>query len=232
MIPTHDVTPAISSPPPTCDMPTPEDITEEGFGYFRGTWFIGRVPVTEAEQTVRREDEIIEWLDGFASSPEDFELLACAIESSDAETIPEPLRTAALRAGIEAHMGESGEAPLDGLEIGVAGLTHALSAIRCLTAASCRSHVDQRSWSDCPVLFFAAPSSRVELLAELTRAEGCGLEADRGMLKIYGPSIRSMNHLAGHVLAERARFRKRPDSTRPQSRRTRPRHVQLTLMLR
>jgi hypothetical protein len=210
-------------------MPSADQITEEGFGFFRGAWFIGRVPVREAEQTVREEAAIIAWLDAVASTAEDFEVLATAIEAADLELVPEPLRRVAVDAEIDEHIRDPEDAPLDGLEIGVAGLTHALSAIRCLTAASCRSHVGDRTWSDCPVVFFAAPAWRVEILADLISIEGCGLEAGRGMLEVYGSSIGAMNRLGSRILSERKRFRRRPRDTRPAARDPRPEHVQTEL---
>ena len=57
-------------------MPKRDDITEEGFGYFRGTWFIGRVRWRDAEQTVRREADVLEWLDDVAHTAEMFDTLA------------------------------------------------------------------------------------------------------------------------------------------------------------
>lgn len=87
----------------------------------------------------------------------------------------------------------------------------------CLTAASCRWHSRDRSWSDCPVVFFAAPAWRLELLAELIAGAGCGLVADRGMLTIYAPSIVQMHALGERVVAERGRFRRKPDHWRTPS---------------
>ncbi len=116
-----------------------------------------------------------------------------------------------------------------GLEIGVAGITHALSAIRCLTAASCRSHISSHSWSDCPVVFFAAPAWRLELLAELIAAARCGLRADRNMLSIVAPSITHMHGLAQSIVAERGRFRRKPDHWRSRLLSHRPPQTQLEL---
>lgn len=99
MIPQADITPSVPSPLPTCTMPAREDITEEGFGYFRGTWLVGRVPVSEAHATVAYESEVIDWLDQVASSAEDFELLASAIEAGETDSIPEPLGATAIDAG-------------------------------------------------------------------------------------------------------------------------------------
>jgi hypothetical protein len=121
--------------------------------------------------------------------------------------------------------------PLDGLEIGVAGLAHALASVGCLTAASCRSHVSDRSWSDCPVVFFAAPAWRLELLADLIAAAGCGLEADRGMLPIVAPSIVHMHALGEKIVAERGSFRRKPDHWRSPRRSERLSQPQLDLPL-
>ena len=177
-------------------MPSADEITEEGFGYFRDTWWIGRVPVDEAQATLTEEAEIIDWLDRVATTPDEFELLASAIENRYDGELPEALHTAAVATGFEGFLGDVNDgAPLEGLEIGVAGLTHALSAIQCLTAASCRWHISTRSWSDSPVVLFAARRWRLEILADLIAAAGCGLGQDRGMLTVYGASIRGTHRL-------------------------------------
>jgi hypothetical protein len=233
MIPVADVEPYVPLPLPSCRMPTSEDITEEGFGYFRGTWFLGRVPVAEAEATIRDEAEIIDWLDDVAASSADFEQLASAIESQDPELISEPLRAAAFERGVGRFLGQEDDvSPLDCLEIGVAGLTHALSTVRCLTAASCRWHMTDHSWSDCPVVLFAARAWRAEILSDLVSEERCGIGSDRDMLTIYGASVRDTHRLADRIVAERRRFRRIPDAWRPPPppRPPRPRHAQLRLL--
>lgn len=196
-------------------MPKHDDITEEGFGAFRGTWFIGRVPWRAADETVRREAQILKWLDDVSLNAEMFDQLAHAIECRDATSIPASELTPQLRAELEHVIGpENDYDALDSLEIGVAGLTLALSAVGCLTAASCRSHSGDRSWSDCPVVLFAAPQWRVRILAEFIAAEHCGLGADRDMLTVYAASVRDLHRLAERLIDGRARFRKRPDHER------------------
>ena len=71
------------------------------------------------------------------------------------------------------------------------------------------------SWSNCPVVFFAAPAWRVEILAGLIASERCGLDADRNMLTIYAASVSDLHNLAQRILAERGRFRRRPDHLHP-----------------
>jgi hypothetical protein len=192
-------------------MPASSEISEEGFGGFRNTWFLGRVPIDEASEVVADEARLIAWLDGIAQTSEEFEALAVTIESSELADMSNSLRNRAAAAGLEAVMSDPSDfAPLGGLEIGVSGLVHALSAIRCLTAASCRSHPHDRSWSDCPVVFFAAPAWRLQILAGMVGEAGCGLGIDRGILTIYAPCIREMHQLAELIVQERRRFRKRP----------------------
>ena len=194
----------IASRLPVCPMPDQNEISEEGFGSFRGTWFIGRMPIRDAERVVGYEGRVLEALDYASSRADDFERLAMAAEGGDGSELPDRLGEVFESSGLgELTAWDDDIDPLGSLEIGVAGLTCSLSAIRCLTAASCRSHITERSWSDCPIVFFAAPAWRVELLADLIARANCGLDADRGMLKIYGRSVRNMHDLAQAILDER-----------------------------
>jgi hypothetical protein len=215
MIPTYDVTPVVPSPLPACDMPKHDDISEEGFGGFRGTWFIGRAHMRGAEETLRRETEVLDWLDRVSRDADMFEKLALAIENQDADVFSDDAVTQDVRDGLnELAVPPSEFDPLGGLEVGVAGLSVALSAVGCLTAASCRSHATENSWSDCPVVFFSAHAWRVEQFAGLIAAQDCGLDSDRGMLTIYGASVRDTHRLAEQILADRARIWRRPEHLR------------------
>lgn len=211
-------------------MPDPEEVSEEGFGGFRDTWYIGHVANADLKAILREEAELMRIVDAVAATPEEFEELASAIEGCDLESLPEQLREAAMREGLAACVDEE-IAPLDGLELGVAGLAHALGSVGCLTAASCRWHSRDRSWSDCPVVFFAAPAWRLELLVGLIADAGCGLHADRGMLAIYAPSIRNMHALAETIAAERKQFRRMPDHWRTPGSARSPLQSQLELPL-
>ena len=231
MIPEADVEPYISTPLPSSPMPDRDEISEEGFGFFRGTWFIGRMPVRDAERVVAYEARVIAALDRAASQADDFERLAVATEGGDGSELPDRLGEGFEVSGLAALTAWDDDSdPLGALEIGVAGLTCSLSAIRCSTAASCRWHITERSWSDCPVVFFAAPTWRIEVLADLIVRANCGLDADRGMLKLYGRSVRDMHSLAQSILDERERFRRIPDRHRPRPRRKRSSVVQMDLL--
>jgi hypothetical protein len=117
---------------------------------------------------------------------------------------------------VEQLLQECGEVtPLCGLEIGVAGLTYALSSVGFLTAASCRAHESHSSWTDCPVVFFGAHKWRAVILAGFALQANCGIGQDRGMLTLYAPSIRNLMSLAQALLANRTRFRSRPKAMQP-----------------
>lgn len=94
--------------------------------------------------------------------------------------------------------------PLGGLEIGVAGLVHALSATGCWPAASCRG--DPGGWARHPVVHFAADRHRVTILRDLLDGSGCGFSTDpaRGELLVVGAgSIEDTMGLAGRLLESR-----------------------------
>jgi hypothetical protein len=52
------------------------------------------------------------------------------------------------------------------------------------------------------------------VVAELIAGAGCGLSADRGILAIYARSIVRMHALGERIVAERERFRRKPDHWR------------------
>ncbi|MBJ7469831.1 MAG: hypothetical protein JHD16_00945 [Solirubrobacteraceae bacterium] len=133
--------------------------------------------------------------------------MATTIEGGEIADLPDALEARATTAGLASLITDPDDIPpLGGLEIGVAGLAHALSAVGCLTAASCRSHISDRSWADCPVVFFAAPPSRLKVLAEMIHDAGCGLSTGRNLLTIVAPSIRETHRLGELIVRERQRF--------------------------
>lgn len=222
MIPRFDVEVSIEVPDGDCGYPRSEDISEEGFGYFRGGWFIGRAYLKDAQSVVSAEIEILEILTELADDTQSYEESALLVESPPGtqDELPDGVRMSDLMRFIvpddENPDGTSGSG-LWGLEVGVAGLTYALSATGFLTAASCRSH-HPTSWSDCPVVFFAAHAWRATLLAELAGQHGCGVAPGREMLTVYAPSVENLTSLASAVLAERTSFRRNPN---PRHRRSR-----------
>lgn len=216
MIPSFDVVPEIDLPAgDDCGYPTREEISEDGFGYFRGTWRIGHIRVSEARRAVDFERELVDALDAVALDGREYEVLAHAVEEFEPDDeFPMVLRGTPVE-GILGRVDEN--SPLGGLEIGVAGLTYALSSVGFLTAASCRAHEGANSWSDCPVVLFGAHKWRAVELADLAARAECGIGQGREMLTVYAQSIRGLMSLADLLLASRASFRPSPNRRgRPQ----------------
>lgn len=186
-------------------MPKPDEIDEEGFGYFRDTWLIKHVRVGEAREIMVAERRTAEVVGELADNVEDFERLAQVAESGG---IDDPAHNLS---GLErAALGEvvSDIPELGGLELGVAGLAHALATVRILPAASCRSH-PERSWSDAPVVLVAATEFRAEALQPLVEASGCTFAIDEyrpELLVVRGVSIVNTMALADAVINNRKDF--------------------------
>ncbi len=186
-------------------MPKGDEIGEEGFGFFRDTWLIRNVPVRDAWDIVSLESSIAEVVDRLAKDEHDFERLAGAAESAGIYDPGEDLTDEERRA-LAAVVSDIPE--LGGLELGVAGLAHALATVGILPAASCRSHVD-RSWSDAPVVLFAATEFRARALQPLVEASGCRFALDGNrpeLLVVRGRSIANLMALAELVLNHRSDF--------------------------
>ncbi len=194
-------------------VPKPRDIDEEGFGDFRGVWPIVRATTRLTADVIEDERVAAEYVDAHASTPEEFEKLARQIEcyspSLDESEAPE------FAADLGTEWGG-----LASLELGVAGLTYALSNAGFYPAASCRSHQGDHSWSPNPVVLFAGDKPRALLLQPLVRESGCGLRVDytRGdFLYVYAPSIRETMALATTLYEHRVPLPKLPKTSRKQS---------------
>jgi hypothetical protein len=220
VIPSYSVVPEISLPAGNdCGYPTGDEISEEGFGYFRGTWWLGHVPLSDARHTVEFERDLVAALEALADDGQEFEDLAAAVEHIDPDDGEVPLLLSDTPVEGLVRPLIDGDSPLGGLEIGVAGLTYALSTVGFRTAASCRSH-GANGWSHCPIVLFGAHKWRAVLLAELAVEAGCGIGQDRDMLTVYAPSIMNLMSLAETVLAKRASFRSKPGTHGRRERRT------------
>jgi hypothetical protein len=224
------VRPFVRSPLPQTELPSRDEISEEGFGPFRSTWWTGRARIRDAEALIVEEREIIRLIDGLAKTPSEYEDLATSVEHRNADELARGLFDRASASPLAAYWADADDfAPLEGLEIGVAGLAAALAATGSVTAASCRWHIRSQTWSPCPVVYFATRQWRLEILADLIATERCGLDADRGMVYVYGASIKDTHRLAEALVRERSRFRRAPVPRRRPARR--PQHKQLSLAL-
>lgn len=89
MIPRADVK-LDSRLPPDYEFWTPkrDDISEEGFGYFRDTWLIRDVGVRTARSLMHLERQLVALADECSSSQEEFDEVAAALETGDLDEIP------------------------------------------------------------------------------------------------------------------------------------------------
>jgi hypothetical protein len=187
--------------------PDPEEIDEyEGFGLFQDVWAITDVSVDDAISVAREDALLCEIVGGLARDAAEFDVLAAALETGstgeDDEISEESL------SGLTAYL--TGEAALEGLEVGVAGLVYALSAAGMYPAASCRGHPEPDSWSPIPVVMFAADRAHAEALQPLVEGSGCGFDFDPvrpELLVINGRSVEDTLRLGRAVLASLEVFR-------------------------
>ncbi|MFI8204852.1 hypothetical protein [Streptomyces sp. NPDC085937] len=188
-------------------LPPEDEIDEEGYGFFRGVWDIGDVSHEEAVAMVKEERHLASLVDLAASTHADFEAIARALESTDPACLPTGFAAEHPQSEIVELVGDGYDAePLLGsLELGVAGLSYALTSIGCFTAASCRSHLSDRSWSPRPVVYFAAERPTVHWLTSLVRDSGCGFgdgSAHGRLLIVEAPSITNFMDLADRVVRQ------------------------------
>lgn len=187
-------------------VPTEEDLeSEDGFGGFRDTTPL-QATILEARAVVREERELIEVADRVARDAREFEAIANAFEWYDRDELPEGLRSGPQFALLDPHISDN--PPIGGLELGVAGLSHALAAVGCFPAASCRSHDADVTWSERPVVYVGADPDRAAVLERLVRQAGCGFgfDPDHPQLPIEAPSIRETARLADLVLENEQAF--------------------------
>jgi hypothetical protein len=152
MFPTSSLSGSVTIPSDaTFWMPKREDIDEEGIGcLFRGTWLIKDVPVRDARRLVRAERGVAEVVGNLATTSEDFDRLAHAAEDGYEGYVV----SAGEREALDAFVCDDEGAGLESLELGVAGLVHALATVRIIPAASCRGHPGESSlvgYAGCPV---------------------------------------------------------------------------------
>lgn len=209
MIPTVDIVVDPTFPADLAmGLPDEEDVDEEGYGYFRDVWSIGKVSHEEAVSMINEERSLVTLVDQASSTRADFEAIAKALEAGELDYLPAGYAAQHPDSELVRFVGDIAEdrAPLDSLELGVAGLSYALTSVGCFTAASCRSHDSDHSWSDRPVVFFAAERPTVHWLTPLVSQSGCGFadgseRADR-LLIVEAPSIANFMDLASRIVQQ------------------------------
>ncbi|MGN8026213.1 hypothetical protein [Microbacterium sp. 22242] len=174
---------------------------EDQLGDFHDVWLI-KTDVSEAAAVIEAESEAIQWLDAKAENPLEFDEWADQIEYEQpdvpSDEAPDFFSSPQAWHGVE------------GLELGVAGISYALNSIGAITAASCRSHAaSHRKWSEYPVVLFAIGAGRARLLRPLAERTQCGFEisADRPQfLVLYAASVTELMSLARQIIDNAAAF--------------------------
>jgi hypothetical protein len=190
-------------------VPGEEDVIEDGIGFFHETWLISDISAEHAALVLAEDERLLALVDSLARTSEEYETIATAVECGDPVDLPHVPVDDPMRAAILAEINDEDFAPLEGLEIGVAGIVYALNAAGFLTAASCRGHVGSTAWSDEPVVFVATDRPRAQQLAPLVASHRCGfaIDFDRPeLLVIRASSAREMIELAKSVLRDPASF--------------------------
>jgi hypothetical protein len=199
--------------------PEPDDITDEGFGYFRSVWAIVDISEDEAREMLEKDRAAALFTSGLASTGQEFDAIANVIETGAADDV-EGI-SGDMLAALSPYISddEDDPLPLDGLEVGVAGLVYTLSAAGIYPAASCRGHPGKHAWSDLPVAIIAVDRCRAHVLTPLVKDAGCGFDIDPArpeLLAIYSRSIECTLILAEAVINSLPQFRScDEDATQP-----------------
>jgi hypothetical protein len=157
---------------------------------------------------IEEEKRLVSIVDQASETHAEFEAIAKAVEAGEIDYLPDGYAAQHPDSDVVKTVEDNAEdgSPLDALELGVAGLSYALTSVGCLTAASCRSHCPGDSWSDRPVIFFAAERPTVEWLTPLVRQSGCGYadgsERAARLLIVEAPSIRNFMDLASRIVQQ------------------------------
>jgi hypothetical protein len=180
-----------------------------GLGYFQDTWPISDVTTDLAFSVLCTELHLARLVDQSARDAREFEVLASAVEHPSSE-YADQVEFAHVSADLMAEITDDFPPELEGLELGVAGLVHALAVHGCLPAASCRGHFPEPSeprWSERPVVFIGADRELAEQLVPLVRVSGCGFTFDENrpkLIVVEPPSIVESMQLAERVLCSAA----------------------------
>lgn len=189
-------------------MPSEGDIpSDEGIGFFRDVWMILGVSVRDALDIIAAEEKYIGVTDIISDSLQLFERVAKLLESGEVGDSLEGDLYRRLTDFVSELPEDPDEyiSPLGGLDLGVSGLAHAISAIGGVPAASCRGHFVQNPWSHQPIVFAALDEQRTNWLKPLLSVNECGFHVDperSEFIAIEAPSIVESNRLSGMIIEE------------------------------
>ncbi|WPO72383.1 hypothetical protein [Streptomyces sp. KN37] len=147
----------------------------------------------EAEACLLNEAEILERA-ARSSAPDGIEEILSAVEEADDVEFAEVM--SAFRWN----------------DVGVAGLSLALSAARTATFYSCSSGLDNHH-ADYPMVGVVPDAERAALIAELAERTGCGVGQQWGRWYLYAKSVTALHALGQAVLERREAFDAMPQPT-------------------
>ncbi len=114
---------------------------------------------------------------------------------------------------VEEEMNEAWDGhPLWGLDLGVAGTAHALSAAGCIPFTSCNAGAfgTRHHHEHYPIVAFYLRPKWADAIADAARAVGAGLhQHEDGTLHVYGETIVHVTNFGAELYARRNSFRKR-----------------------
>lgn len=182
---------------------------EDGYGgFFCDTWVADPVPAPYAQDVAALERTLVGYAAQAAQSPEEFEMLLCAFEWPDPESVPSEVFGRLVPDAVE-QLSDEIPPELGRYELGVAGLVNALLAARITTVASCRGHSSPHSWADYPVVYMVMDRNQAGVLQPLVRRAGCGFQIDEvrpGLVIVAAASVADSMDLADLVLERLEQF--------------------------
>lgn len=190
-------------------MPEPNEIDpDEGVGFFRDTWAILDASREAAQGIADEERHLLRVAAELAMDAAHYEQLAKIVEIGfdwdSADEAYDPSATE--RLALEPVAATDEDIVLDGLDLGVAGLAYALSFFGAVPVASCRAHVPvEQSWTESPVVVFAAKETTARALAPLAARTGCRFTTDVVRPEFIGLTARSvveLMNLASAILTD------------------------------
>jgi hypothetical protein len=163
---------------------------EEGFGDIRNYQDLAGLSWEEAAECLDLERSLVARATEQTTTPGEFGELADEVLGNYSDEVDD--------------LGPGGIYLLD---LGVIGLTAALSAAGCVPASSCSGH-----GSEAPYIRFAADPQRAAILLEMTRIAGCGLTVDEGgLLQTWAGSIKQFIGFAGMLVLRQEKFATLPE---------------------
>lgn len=182
----------VRSIPSGLTLPDEDEIDPEtGPGGSENTWLIRDTPIGEAQAMVEHERRVIEAVDTIASDFDDFVRLVDWFESGDTDDRTDLVHLADQIEPLEDLLFCGGS--LEGLDLGVAGLTLALSAIGALPERSGRG--DEETGPHVRIWTTPAIGRRLLRLCEAADCSVAAVPHDR-TIEIWAPSVRHTNTLA------------------------------------